>query len=388
MDFSPSPSIGFGGPFQRNNAYAGATPAASPATFGAPLQHSFYDAPPARSPHRQSVSAQGPISLTDAQLQELYRQQDDEVHDYLRQLDELRQECERTGQFVKAQECINKMRDVNLRHAKKLEQRSHQANVDTKARLKEEHKLELLTFSRMWEEKIAQYDQNADQLVAELKGRHTRDFHEQEGILKVQLMNKRPRFSKKVMDLRAFLERCVQQRNYLEAEEIKKKLEVQEQYEIALFDEQLAVTFEKRIAVLKTQYIGELSAVEQKIKLGREEILAQRQIDFERLLKRHANVFKELDNETKLHIAKARKYIHRQVKAMVHDPLKTGMDLRGVSTTLREGQGKSFRSTSRAQTPPARGGSVALSRSRASLAGGGGGMHSTSSTFDDSRFEW
>lgn len=319
-------------------------------------------------------------TLTDAQLHELRQRQDDEVHDYLRQLDELRLDCERTGQFVRAQECINKMRDVNLRHAKKLEQRSHQANIDTKARLKEEHRLELLTFSRMWEEKLAQFNQNAELLVSEVKSRHTQDFREQEGILKVQLMNKRPRFSKRVMDLRALLERSVQQRQYLEAEDIKKKLEVQEQYEISLFDEQLAVTFEKRISVLKTQYIGELRAVEQKVKLGREEILTQRQIDFERLLKRHANVFKELDNETKLHIAKTRRYIHRQVKAMVHDPLKTGMDLRGVSQTLREGQGKSFRSTSRAQTPPARGGGERVSMHA--------GSSVSSAAMDDTRFEW
>ena len=77
--------------------------------------------------------------------------------------------------------------------------------------------------------------------------------------------------------------------------------------------------------------------------------------------KRHDNVFRELDSETKLHIAKTRQYIHRQVKAMVHDPVKTGMELRGVAATFRD---KNSSSAARSRTPPA-------SAAAASRRGGG-----------------
>ena len=261
----------------------------------------------------------------------------DEVHDYLLQLDALRVESERKGDFLRAHECINRMREVNLRFAKRLQVKSHQANSDAKVVLAEKHKAELLTFTRMWEDKLRDYDGQAARIVEEIKLKHTQDYRGQEGILKVQLMNKRPRFSRAVIELRSQMERCVQQRNYLEAEELKKKLVVLEQHEVESFDDSLAVTFEKRTRTLKTQYVNELKAVEQKIAVGREELLTARKIEFEKLVRRHANVFRELDQDTKNHISRTRTYIKRQVKAMVQDPVKTGMELRGVAATLRSG---------------------------------------------------
>jgi hypothetical protein len=273
----------------------------------------------------------------------------DEVHDYLAQLDALRQESERRGDFLKAHACVDRMREVNLRFAKRLEQKSHQANVDSKTRVAETHEAELLTFTRIWEDKLRDYDQQSGVILDELKVKHTMDYQGQEGILKVQLMNKRPRFSRAVMDLRNRMEHCVSQRNYLEAEVVKKKLVSQENMEVAAFDDSLAATFNKRTVVLKSQYVNELRAVEQKIGIGREELLTARKIEFDVMMRRHRNVCSELDQDTKLHISKTRQYIHRQVKALVQDPVKTAMELRGVAATMRDGQGKKLR----ARTPPA-----------------------------------
>lgn len=295
--------------------------------------------------------------------------EDDEIRDYLLQLDMLRQECERGGNFLKAQECVNRMREVNLRYAKKVELRSRQANVVTKHKTTQEQKLELLTFSRMWEEKLREYDQRAELLVHDIKKTHTLDYRNQEAELRLHIMNKRPRFSKQVMELRTMLEKYVAQRRYVEAEEVKQKLARQEQMELHLFDDQLANAFEKKAAHLKDQYLLELRAAEQKIAMGREELLGQRQLDFERLMKKHTKNVKEIESQTKLHVAKTQNYVKSQVKALVLDPLKTGMDLGGVERTFREGQGKQHASSPwratilsgqqelgsarRARTPPA-----------------------------------
>ena len=278
--------------------------------------------------------------------------EDDEIRNYLLQLDALRQQCERQGDFLKAQECVNKMREVNLRNAKRVELRSYQLNAHEKKNIAEQHKLELLTFSKMWEEKLHEYDQRADLLVHDLKKHHTEEYKSQEGMLKLKLMNRRPRFSKNVMDLRAYLQKLIALRNYVEAEDVKRKLAQLEDAELNSFDDNLAVQFEKKAQSMKGQFVNELNAVLQKIETGREELLAQRRIDFERLVKRHANELRERDAETKLHVAKTKQYIHQQVKAFVRDPLKTGMDLRGVSRSSNLGPSTSAR---RARTPPAGG---------------------------------
>lgn len=310
--------------------------------------------------------------------------EDEEIRQYLLQLDMLRQDCERTGNFLKAQECVNRMREVNLRYAKKLDLRSRQANVVSKHTATEEQKLELLTFTRMWEEKLREYDQKAELLVFDIKRSHTTEYKNQEAELRLQIMNKRPRFSKKVLDLRAALEKYILQRRYIEAEEAKQQLIRLEQDELALFDDQLAVQFERKASHLKQQYIVELRAAEQKISLGREELLHQRQLDFEKLLKKHSKTVMDIDLNTRLHIAKTKQYIKSQVKALVQDPLKTGLELGGVERTFREGQGRratpiratafaedsysntraSYGTAQRARTPPPR--SVNYSHSGAS----------------------
>jgi hypothetical protein len=38
----------------------------------------------------------------------------------------------RRGEFLKAHECVNRMREVNLRFASRIEHRSHQTNLDTR----------------------------------------------------------------------------------------------------------------------------------------------------------------------------------------------------------------------------------------------------------------
>lgn len=304
------------------------------------------------------------------------------MQDYLLQLDLLRQECERTGQFLKAQECVNRMREVNLRYAKKVELRSHNANVVSRRRATEDHKLELLTFTRMWEEKLREYDQKADLIVFDLKKSHAESYRQQEAELRLQIMNLRPRFSSKVMELRQLLEKFVGQRRYVEAEDAKNKLAVLEQQELAAFDDSLSQRFDRRAQQLKKSFVAELRAAEQKISVGREELLAQRESDFQRLMKAHDNTVREIDQQAKLHIAKTKHYIHGQVKALVLDPVKTTIDIGGVQMTVREGQGRAStprRATTgqrmngssgfgamRARTPPATS-SSALRRTQRTL---------------------
>lgn len=255
---------------------------------------------------------------------------DAEIHNYLVELDTLRVECERRGDFARAQECVNRMREVNFRQARRLEALSRVANADARAALADSQQLELLTFTRVWEEKLAEFDQKASAAVMALKETHMSDYANQEGMLRLQLLNRRPRFSRTVVDLRAQLEKYVQLRRYLEAEELKRRLAEAEASELALFDAELSATFERRAQGLKKQYINELRAVEQKIRMGRDELECQQKADFERLVKSHANAVKELDSDTKLQIAKTRRVLERQVTVLANDPVKTSVDFRAI----------------------------------------------------------
>lgn len=253
---------------------------------------------------------------------------------YLYELDQQRQQYVREGQFYKAQECLTKMRDFNLKQGKKVERAARAFNAQEKQDVTEKQRLELLTFTKLWEEKLEEYERQAREIIVHVKNRQNSEYKEQEDIIKIQLMNKRPRFCKEVLQLRAELERMVRQKKYLEAEDIKRRLKPLEQEEVKRFDEQLSVTFAKKTQLLKQQYRNEINALKQRIKLGREELLGQRKADFERLLQRHANVTKELDQRTRLHVARTRDFVQRQMQALINAPTKTLMDFQPVAPDL------------------------------------------------------
>eukprot|EP01059_Diplonema_ambulator_P003282 TRINITY_DN12968_c0_g1_i1.p1 TRINITY_DN12968_c0_g1~~TRINITY_DN12968_c0_g1_i1.p1 ORF type:complete len:267 (+),score=85.87 TRINITY_DN12968_c0_g1_i1:117-917(+) len=248
------------------------------------------------------------------------------VHEQLVELDIQRQQCEREGRFRDAQECLNRMRDINLRQGKKVERQARSVNAQDKQDITERQRLEMLTFTKMWEEKLEEYERQAKEIITHVKNRQNSEYKEQEDIIKIQLMNKRPRFSKQVLQMREELERMVRQKEYLNAENIKRNLQPIEEEEVKRFDEQLSNTFAKKTELLKKQYRNEINALKQRIKLGREELLAHRKQDFERLLQRHANVSKELDQKTRLHISRTREYVQKQMQAMINAPTKTLLD--------------------------------------------------------------
>lgn len=283
----------------------------------------------------------------------------DEVQAYLQQVDALRLECECRGDFRRAQECVDRMRDVNIRYARRVEALSQRSNKAEKDKVRDDQKGELMGFERMWDDKLSEYDAQARRVLDDLFARHNMDYASQEGLLKIHLMNRRPRFSRKVHDLRDALEKAIAQRKYLEADALKKKLVVLEQQEVGDFDNVLADEFERRTKSMKNQYVNEVNAVQQRIAAGRSELENQKRLEKDKILRRHSNIVTEMDNEEKLSASKAKKYIERQVQALILDPVKTSVELRTMHEKTADAKNRPSTAASRAgasskrtRTPP------------------------------------
>jgi hypothetical protein len=305
----------------------------------------------------------------------------DEVQAYLAQVDALRQECERRGDFKRAQECVERMRDVNVRYARRVESLSQRSNKAEKDRILEEHRGELMGFERMWEDKMTEFNAQARRVLDDLFARHNMDYASQEGLLKIHLMNRRPRFSRKVHETRDALERAIAQRKYLDADTLKKKLVALEQREVEEFDQTLADEFDRRTKSMKSQYVNEVNAVQQRIEAGRAELENQKRQEHERIQRRHSNLLTEMNQEVKLQASKTKKYIERQVQALILDPVKTTVELRSVHEKTAEAKSRPTAAAARAlraRTPPAaassaRPRSAGASHGGSRIAGGGGG---------------
>lgn len=329
----------------------------------------------------------------------------DEVEQYLAEVDRLRAECERRGDFKRAQECVERMREVNVRYARRVEALSQRSNKHERAAIVEEQRGEIMAFERMWEDKMAEYEAACTRTLNDLLRKHNTDYASQEGLLKIHLMNRRPRFSRKVHETRDALERAIAQRKYIDADVLKKKLVGMEQKEVKEFDDTLADEFDRRTKSMKNQYVNEVNAVQQRIAAGRAELENQKRHEHEKILRRHGNIVTEMNNEAKLQASKTKKFIERQVQALILDPVKTTVELRSVHESTADQKNRptraAARAMNRARTPPAGGaqqrygGSKAAAQDTSSSSVYGGGMTYGSenwgaqkSRYAQTRFGW
>ncbi|ORC93001.1 uncharacterized protein TM35_000023270 [Trypanosoma theileri] len=268
------------------------------------------------------------------------RQEDDEVRHYLVQLDLLRQECERAGKFRKAQECIDRIREINLRYAKKIEIEARKVNVGWKKKMMEEQQLELLTFHAMWENKMKEYDEGAELLRRGLHRQQTMEMQSEEDVIRLELMEKRPRPSKALVDLQDKLKVYVQQKMYMDADHVTREINRRKREEQENFEKYLERKLRERLHAVAERLRVERMAVEQRLTVNREELLSQRRQDFNILTKKHKAAISAQEQSISLIITKAQDCIHRQVKAYIKDPVKTGLDLIHLSEVALGGGGQ------------------------------------------------
>ncbi|RNF06302.1 trichoplein, keratin filament binding protein [Trypanosoma rangeli] len=271
-------------------------------------------------------SFMGASSLMDAKAAKR-RQEDEEIRAYLMQLDALRLECERRGLFRRAQACLDRMREVNLRYVKKVEMEVRKVNVGWKKQMMEDNRLELLTFHDMWETKLKDYDEKARRLRRELERQHATEMQSQEELIRLELMERRPRPSKALVELRDDLKKYVHQRMYMDAERAQKTIADREAHELQEFEAYIERKFQDRVrAVSERLQLGQV-AVEKRLAMNREELLIQRRNDFETLLRKHYVALHAQEQANALVVARGKDCIRRQVKAYTRDPLKTGLEL-------------------------------------------------------------
>ncbi|PWV13995.1 hypothetical protein C3747_40g141 [Trypanosoma cruzi] len=282
-----------------------------------------------------------PIFMDDSALMDAKtakrRQEDDEIRNYLIQLDALRHECEQRGQFRKAQKCLDRMREVNLRYAKKIEMEASKVNVGWRKQMLEEQRLELLTFHDMWENKLKEYDEKAGQLTQEMNRQHAMELQLQEEVIRVELMKRRPRPSKTLVELRDNLRTYVQRRMYMDADRAKKAIHHRESEELREFEADIEKKFQDRLQVASERLRLGRAAVEQRLVVNREELLAQRRDEFSKLVKKHHAALHAQEQANALVVSRARDCIRRQAKAYIKDTFKTGLELVHLTETAMVG---------------------------------------------------
>jgi len=224
--------------------------------------------------------------------------EDSAVQDFLQILEEHRRNCERQGKYVEADIAKNRLEELKMHEENRRKEAMRSRQIAERLGVEEAHMLEFQQFNMVWDKKMEEYEQHAQELIMSMKERHAAELRQfQQALLDRQ---QRPKFSRELLDLRKIQDHLAKGKDYQEAHKIKLKSDALEAWEVEKWRNQKQQEHLQKEAKFKHGKQQELIALQKRVQTGREEQKKQRQMDLERLLQRYQNVKSELEAQQNL----------------------------------------------------------------------------------------
>lgn len=268
---------------------------------------------------------------------------DPKVLEFLRILEEYRLKCEQDGNYLEAGRAFKQL-GVLRRQEEKRQQKVIQARqISERQDVQLAHNMQFAEFNRSWDKYMSDYDHMAQSYIQQMTERHAIVLLDFQKCLRQELASKPPRWSKELLDQRRKQHISARNKNYSQAQKLKKVSDKNEAKERKEMEEAQAIVFARREAKFRIQQQAELQALLKRIECRRKEHIKQRNIDTKRLLQRNRNVQNVLDTKQK---AEAQKLFAEINKKLFSSAILLG----GDPQTTQNRSSKSFKNSSKAST--------------------------------------
>eukprot|EP00744_Colponema_vietnamica_P006607 GILI01009576.1.p1 GENE.GILI01009576.1~~GILI01009576.1.p1 ORF type:complete len:288 (+),score=69.23 GILI01009576.1:111-974(+) len=253
-------------------------------------------------------------------LEEILPPQDVAIQDFLVLLEEHKRNCERTGLFAEAELAKIRMQQLREHEEQRQKDELRQRQELERSELERAHEQECQFFDHLWDSKIMpEFEMQAAQAMAELRGRHEKELEQFYGNLDVEFPV-RVKYSKAALELKSKMNALASQGAYAEAERIKKQIERQQHGEVSKFDENRRQKIAIKESKILEQQRKQIEALQVRINAARDSKKKQRLVDFEKLLKRYQNIRNDLDSQQNLERTKVEKLIAQSLRTQYANP--------------------------------------------------------------------
>lgn len=216
--------------------------------------------------------------------------------DFLVLLEDYRAKCESEGKYAEARKWRIKYEELLRKETIRQKNNIRIAQEQELQSIENAQKAQFLEFSQAWDNYMSDYEATAYLSLEKLKEKHLLEFQQfQENITKE--LRKKMKFSKDLIELRDKEAKLVKMKRYEEAEKIKMKADLLEQFERNKMESEMQAIIEKKEAKLKHKQQLALAALLKRIQRDRNEQLKHRQIDSQRLIQRNKNILNDLINK-------------------------------------------------------------------------------------------
>jgi hypothetical protein len=279
---------------------------------------------------------------------------DPKVLEFLRILEEYRVKCEEEGNYLEAGRAHKQLSVLRKQEEKRQQKAIKARQISERQDVQLAHNMQFSDFNSAWDKYMEEYDSMAQMYIQQMTERHAAVLLEFQKALRQELAQKPPRWSHELLEMRRKQHVCARNKQYAEAQKMKKYSDKAEEKERKEMESAQAVVFARREAKYRQQQQAELQALLKRIECRRKEHIKQRNLDSKRLLQRNRNVQAVLEQKQTMECQR----LFEEIKKTLHS--------NGAYLLTKAGQAGGLAAAATA-------GSSQGGRKSANRSGGGGG---------------
>jgi len=229
---------------------------------------------------------------------------DPKVLEFLNILDEYRLKCEEEGNYLEAGRAYGQLETLRRQEERRQQKSLKARQIAERQDVQIAHNMQYSDFNQAWDKYMDEYDQMAQMYIQQMTEKHAVNLLEFQERLHKEVIDKPPKFSKELLEWRRRQHMLARQKNYAEAQKIKRIADVMEERERKSLDEGNRQQFARRETKFRAEQQAELQALLKRIDSRRKEHIKQRNLDSKRLLQRNRNVQAVLESKQSVEAVK------------------------------------------------------------------------------------
>lgn len=224
-------------------------------------------------------------------------QPDPKVMEFLRILEEYRRKCEAEGNYLEAGRAHQQLETLRKQEEKRQQKAVRARQIAERQDVQIAHNMQYTDFNAAWDKYLEEYDRMAQMYIQQMTERHAVNLLEFQRKLQNEMSERPPKWSRELLEWRRRQHMLARQKNYAEAQRIKKIADKLEDKERKAMEQHSAALFARKEAQFRQQQQAELQALLKRIDARRKEHIKQRNLDSKRLLQRNRNVQAVLESK-------------------------------------------------------------------------------------------
>ena len=222
---------------------------------------------------------------------------DPKVLEFLRILEQYRRKCEKEGNYLEADRAHQQLEMLRKQEEKRQQKAVRARQIAERQDVQIAHNMQYTDFNASWDKYLAEYDRMAQIYIQQMTERHATNLLEFQRKLQSEMAERPPKWSRELLEWRRRQHMLARQKNYAEAQRIKKIADKLEDKERKSCENMSGGAFSRKDGQFRNQQQAELQALLKRIDARRKEHLKQRTLDSKRLLQRNRNVQAVLESK-------------------------------------------------------------------------------------------